>query len=279
MKINLAVPDNEVFTPLILNKEKICKEYDINLLIVSETKAADLMLKNLVDAALLSPYGYGLGVTQADYRIIPGPCLATYGFTSLASLFFRQGLKTIDKVVSPTPDDYMMKIGKLLLAETYNLLLDVEKKNGSSAELLKHADAALVWEESSHSVTALDISEEWSISYDFPLPLAFWVCRSEEYPEKISEMIHGLADNELIDVEDIIDMDSPGKPTEKRAGKLFWRWNDEIETATEQALQFLYFHQLVPEIPEVKVLGKEKSTSLPVSLDAESMYDVDDVEY
>lgn len=279
MKINIAVPDNQVFSPLIFNKEKICKEFDINLLIVNETKAADLMLKNLVDAALLSPYGYGLGVTQADYRIIPGPCLASYGFTSMASLFFRQGLKTIEKVVSPAPEDFIMRIGRLLLAETYNLLLDVEKRQGNSSELLNHADAALVWEESSHSLTALDISEEWSISYDFPLPLAFWVCRSEEYPEKISEIIHALADNELIDEEDIIDEDSPGNMHEKRAGKLFWRWNDEIETATEQALQFLYFHQLVPEIPEVKVLGKEKTSSLPVSLDVESMYEADDIEY
>jgi len=91
--------------------------------------------------------------------------------------------------------------------------------------------------------------------YDMPLPLAFWVCRSEEYPDEIQSIINEMASSELIPEEEVSDNES-GEYGE-RTGIIFWKWSDDIDKALEQTLQLLYFHQLIPELAGVKILGMD----------------------
>ncbi|MDQ1266728.1 MAG: hypothetical protein QG635_1880, partial [Bacteroidota bacterium] len=194
MKIKLAFPDNPVFARLIKRKEEICREYDVEIYPVNEVQTSILMLQNRVDAAFLTPLGFGMGVTKIDYRIIPGMAFAAQGFTKLASVFFKKNLFTVEKCVSPHPDDFLTLIGKLLLAERYGIIVDLQKSSGSIEDMLVNADC-VISRYLPGMEPAFDIGEEWSLTNDFPLPLGFWCVRAEEYPPKIIELINSLADS------------------------------------------------------------------------------------
>lgn len=255
MKLKIAVPDNIIFKSLYSNFESVNNNYDFDLLIMPEEKVTEMMLNNRVDLALINPVGYGLGVIKADFRVIPGPALALDGFTAAASIFFRKGLTNINSIASPNPSDFMFRAAAILMSENYNISPEIQKISGSLDALLERADAAFMWQPSTIIDNALDISEEWSQAFDIALPLAFWVCREEEIPIELTSIVDDLADPLLLDEELVIDEPGSESDLAPRQGKIIWRWTKDLEESLAQTLQILYYHQLVPEIPAVKLIG------------------------
>ncbi len=256
MKINFAIPDNPIFDKLFINKDIIEKQEGIGIVPVPENRCHELLYTNRVDAAFISPVGYGKGIETGDFRVVNGPVLASYGYTGLASVHFRQDASGINKCATPTPDDFMMIAAKLLLAERYNVHPEMVKSDGKPEEMLKHSDAVIVWEKSCNQDLSLDVSEMWADSFNFPMVLGFWACHAEEYPPNIDKIVYNLAGKELPHETDISEEDCPDKDL-ARTGKLLHLWNDDIEYALDQTIHLLYYHQLVDDIAAIKILGRD----------------------
>ncbi|MFC2130862.1 MqnA/MqnD/SBP family protein [Bacteroidota bacterium] len=259
MEIKLAIPDNFIYNWLIKNSEIVCRDYNVKIYKVSEEKCIELMLSGKVDTALLSPRGYGLGVGKTDFVIIPSAAFSTVGFTGLASIYFKEDLRTIETIATPSPDDFLIKIGILMLAERYNMHPEVIKTEGSVNDLLKKADAAIIWGFGSAQSNALDVSEEWFDSFEMPLPLAMWVCKSLEHPENIEEIVMNLSDKNIEAEQQVLEEEQiDNSPCLAREGLIIREFNKEIETSLDQTLQFLFFHQHLNEIPAVKIMGRDE---------------------
>jgi len=252
--IRLAFPDNPVYKPLFEGSKKYCHSNEVRCYRLSETQCSDYMLRNLVDAAFLSPLGYGKGVKVADYRIIPGPMIVSENYTGLATIYFKQGLENVNTIYSPTPDDFMMLLGQLLMNEKFGIEAKIRKMSGSKDDILLNYDSAIIWGRAESSDISLDVSEEWYDLVEEPLPLGFWVCRAESYPPKIQDIVASLVSNKLTQTEEMFD--STSKYTERK-GKIYWHWQPELEGAIESVLLFLYLHQVLSEIPAVKILQRD----------------------
>ena len=126
MKIRVGIPDNAIFNKLYSNSELVKEKYELDLFVLPEVEILKLFKARRLDIALLSPLGFGSGVKVADFRIIEGPCLASVSFNGFASILMKSGIKNIKKLNSNTADDYMMQIGKMLLAERYDINLKLE---------------------------------------------------------------------------------------------------------------------------------------------------------
>ncbi|ROL59877.1 hypothetical protein D9V87_03745 [Bacteroidetes/Chlorobi group bacterium MS-B_bin-24] len=252
--IRLAFPDNPVYKPLFEGSEKYCLGNEVRCYRLSETQCSDYMLRNLVDAAFLSPLGYGKGVKVADYRIIPGPMMVSENYTGLATIYFKQGLENVNTIYSPTPDDFMMLLGQLVLNEKFGIDAKIKKMTGSKSDILLNYDSAIIWGKAESGDISLDVSEEWFDLVEEPLPLGFWVCRAESYPPKIQEIVSSFASAQLAKTEEILD--SSSKYSERK-GKIYWHWEPELEGAFESVLLFLYLHQMLSELPAVKILARD----------------------
>lgn len=253
MKYKIAVPNNEFYKPLYENLE-IAKKYNYEIYPVPEDQLNELMLSNRVDAALISPYGYGLGVIHADYRIAKGPSLSAAGYNALASIFFNPGENSFKRFAATAPTDFLQRIGRLLFLELYSIKPELSKKIASPDELLKEFDAAIVYGESKVDDSAMDICEEWYMSSEQPLPLAFWIVRNEEDPEGFEDFIKEVANQELPKEERIRDKtDTVGE----RQGHLIWQWTEDISFALEHVLEFLFMHHEFEEMPAVKFIGEK----------------------
>jgi predicted solute-binding protein len=261
--ITIAIPDNDFYLPLLQNCDDIALQNNFTIIRTSEQRCAELLLLNRADIALISPLAYGAAVGQVDYRIIPATAVSAEGFTGIASIFFSPFLQTITTIAAPTPDDFITLAGRLVLTEKFDIHTSIISTSGSLDELLNKADAAIVWNNPTLPPSSLDITEEWLDAFDNPLPIAFWVCRPEELPDNITEIIRSFATKELPATQIIHDhdCDSPESHSnsygEFREGSLFWQWSDKTEEWLDQTLDALFYHSYIPAIPAVKIFGRD----------------------
>ncbi|MBX3042088.1 MAG: hypothetical protein KIT33_11185 [Candidatus Kapabacteria bacterium] len=247
MKKLIFVPHNFVFPEILGNIERVCEEKNFELIKTDEASCIENMLKNRASLALLSPLGYGAGVKNADFRIIPSFTAGFVGYSGRASLYFNQGLSTIEAIGSANSSDFLMKIGNILLSERYDIYLKLEQCKGDVDDILKSYSAALSYG-NDETLNSMDITEDWFETFEIPLIAGTWVTRNEEEPDDVIELTNLFALDEIPEEIDI-------NPNSEREGKILTRWNPEIKLAFEQNLELLYYHKLIPEIPAVKVFG------------------------
>lgn len=257
MSMRLAVPTNPLYEPLVANAQRVCDERGWKLIRASEDECASLMLRNMVDAALLTPYGYGVAVSKVDYRIVPAPMMMAYDYTNIAGVWFREHCHEVKTIASNAPRDYMMMIGTIVLSEKFEIIADVQQTSLPLAEAITSIDAMVAWTQGTVPAT-LDISEEWSDLVETPLPLAFWVTRMDnEDLDVVSEAFASMADASASQdriVTEVVPAEGDHFP---REGRISFRWSEELEEALFAALQILFFHQHFPELPAVKILGRD----------------------
>ncbi len=254
MKIRVGIPDNAIFKKLYSNSELIKDKYNLEIFVLPEVEVLKLFKARRLDIALLSPLGYGSGVKVADYRIIEGPCLASVSYNGFASILMKAGIRNIKKLNSNSADDYMMLIGRVLLAERYDINLKLENEKLDSSTLFASSDISIIWGSLYEAPIKFDISEDWYETYEFPLPLGIWCTYGDNPIENCNEIINELADSNLKDIEEINEIDGFG---DIKTGELIWKWNGDMQKSMEEIVRLLFFHQFIIEVPKIKLLNKD----------------------
>ena len=248
MSIKIGVPTHKIYDSLIERFDEFKAKYDIQLFRDAESRIADLFANRKLDIAMLTPAGYAKGLAIADYRIIPEACLAHEEFTGELSMFFNPASNRF-KVLSVNDEhEYLTMIVRMILAERYDSFPEVK---------VMHA-------ENKGTDVALDVSEQWFDSFEFPLPLALWVCRNEELEEDIvRQIITSIKAEDAVAELHIEENFNVAGIDYLREGNIHYEWNDDIRQALSDTLQMLFVSQYINDIPEVKVLGNSAS-ELPI---------------
>lgn len=245
--MKIAIPDAALYAPLSAHAEAVCAERGWSLVRAPIEQCGRLLLSHAVDAALVSPLGYGRGVGSVDYRIVPGPAIMLHDFTNVAGITFAAGATAIRSVASQTPEEFLVTMGMLILAEK----LDAELSMNPSAQ---NADCTI--DLAVPGVTAMmDVSEEWADLTDAPLPVALWACRIEADLDAMAVAVGAMAD--AMQERPVSEMLSTSDDHVPREGRITYRWNDDSEEALAAVLDLLFFHQILREIPAVKLLGRD----------------------
>lgn len=254
MKIKICVPNNPMYAPLIENREEAEAKYDIEIFVGSEKQTREMFLAGKADIAFLSPYGYGLGNRAGNYRVVPGPALAAEAYTGLMSLNFNPGLLSFEKVCYPNDDEFAIIATKMILAERYGIDPKPVIKTGKPEELQASADAYFSYGLMNADDKSLDITDDWFDTFESPLILGFWVCRFDEHPENVIEIVQSLAAKDLLKEEPVTEIIT-NKDYSGRSGAILWHWETAWETPTDDMLEALFMSGYLPEIGDVKILG------------------------
>ncbi|MFH1052199.1 MAG: MqnA/MqnD/SBP family protein [bacterium] len=262
MKTRIAIPTDSIFSKFSGKKDEISQKFDLTVFELDENKCFELYLSNKVDTVLTSPLTYGLHIGKLDSVIIPVSAVSLMGYSEIASLIFKKELKTFSSTAANDTGSYLFNITKILLAERYDMFPKVVQSGKTESELLNSADAGFILGITKEGFNSLDIGEEWFDTFEMPLPIAFWVCRSEEHPENIEEIIKEWY--ESIGTKNIQIFEKLPKDSDllNRQGSISFEFNEEFEEALAQTFHFLFYHQLIPEIPEIKILGREEKEIL-----------------
>lgn len=256
MKQIIAVPDSPMYAPLVANIDSIAAARGFDILRLPEVECADMLLRNHAKLALVSPLGYGSGVGRADYRIVPGPAYINQGLTYTASIYMRENADDLRTCVSPHARDFVPRLGAMILNEKFGLPLAVEPvKPEPVAALLAQYDVVIDWGFDAQQKVVLDISDEWSDLTSLPLPMLMWVCRPDEMPENLAEIVQSFVAADVQPIQ-IAERTYHGANAE-REGSILWQWSDELEPALHKIFEMMFFLQLIPEIPAIKLWGRD----------------------
>lgn len=244
--MKIAIPRLELAQPLLTHAADVAARHGITLIEASLEECGTMLLNNNVDVALMSPHGYGLGVGRVDYRLIPGPCLALEDYTHAYGLWFPESGSALETYHATNPEAYLSVISRLVMAEKFDVHL------AYTADATR-ADVT-IGSTTENPTPAMDLGEEWFDIVESPLPLAVWVHRVDsEHLERV-ELVREFADQHLHhrEVSEFVPITADHMP---REGKILYRWNDEVQEGMEAALHMLFYHQLLPEIPAIKLFG------------------------
>lgn len=252
----IAIPDNPLYAPLIEHVDAVAAEHKFDVVRVPEQRCSELLLRNSAELALITPLGYGQAVGRADYRIIRGPALITRGLTYMASVYMRENAERLEQYVSTHADDFMMRVGAMILNEKFGLSVDVQSvKPAPIRDLLREYDIVANWGFEPEQKVVLDISDEWSDLTGLSLPMLMWACRPDDMPENIAEIVQAFTAQDM-QAQTIIEQTYHGANAE-REGTIFWQWEDDTESALKRLFEMMFFLQYIREIPAVKIWGRD----------------------
>ncbi len=249
MKYKIAVIENKLFEPLYNNIGS-----NGFLIKTTEEKAADLLQSNQVEIALLTPTALAKISKKGDWRIIPSTVLATKGYAELLTLSFKQNLNSIDSIYFENANYYLKSIIQLLLAEKF----DIHTKITTGKVNIDEVDAYISYFADQAGDYSIDISEEWFDAFEFPLPIAFWVTSGEIAGVDMIEITNNIKDTFLTNQESVNETTDTAKH-QQRSGEIIWKWSEEIEAALDKTMDLLFYYQIIDDIPDTKILGRDYS--------------------
>jgi len=245
--MTIAIPNHELFGPLIPSIDAACQARGIGVRRCSLDECGELLLANMVEAALVSPLGYGAGVGRVDYRIVSGPCLSVQNYTHVYGADFSPGSSELSTFHADEPSSYLSTMMRLTMSEKF----DVELRPVDASQ---PADCR-IGQPPASSAQALDLGEEWFYLAEAPLPIALWVIRVDaELPDFDALVREAASLDAERPVSEIVPMHADHAP---REGAILYRWSESVEEGLVAVLNALYFHQLLREIPAVKLYGRD----------------------
>lgn len=246
--MTIAIPTLELARPLLANIEAVCARQGITIRTCSLEECGELLNNNLVQAALVSPRGYGMGVGKVDFRIVAGPCLALQDFTNAYGVSFAEGRAELSTFHAPDSTSFMSTMMRMIMSEKFDVTMEFVPS-------VDDADCRMGPPEHGTSHT-LDLGEEWFDIAEAPLPLALWVVRVDSEIESFDQLVVDAAGGPIANkpVSELPSLLSDHAP---REGSILYQWSDAIEEGLVATLNALYFHQSLPEIPAVKLYGRD----------------------
>jgi hypothetical protein len=267
--MRLAIPNDSLYTPITRRAEELAaaSQGAIVLRRGTEEECEQWLANNLVDAALVSIAAYGRASVVQDYRIVPSTLCVLMGWTNAGSILFAENIDVPQRAAASNPAQFLTQAAVIVLDEQYDISLNIEKVSEISEKTTSTYECVIATHSEIANPRGMDISEEWDMAFSYPLPLVLWVCRNEyvldagsETLQRMEEVLRSTrlcADENLEAREARYEQQSIGD-ADLRDGIIQWIWSDDILEALQQTLQLLFYRQLLSDIPEIKVLGRDE---------------------
>ena len=206
-----------------------------------------------LDGAFLSPIDYVRG--GHSLRVIPRPALVSQGESQAVSLVFRDGIHRVSTIAADPAFASEIVLAHLILAEKYDAAPTIVPISSSIEESLLRADAVLVPDGDESIIKAfpnrLDLVDEWDDVSGLPFVHGLWVVREgawlpEETEFLVSRSVSGTT--------------SP--PTE-RFERFRFELDSEANAGLHEFFRFAFYHGILEEIPEVRLIGPLPNADVP----------------
>ena len=168
------------FLPLTYGIEKNLIPYNFKLSYAHISYAAEQLRQGAIELGIIPAVEYAR--RKETWNLIPGLCVSARGSLKNVQLFFKKGLKSINKIAVDQNAGSNKTLLQILLREKYFLNPEYMEMAPNLDLMLKKADAAfLVGEPAIENFkltrNRLDLGEEWYDLTGLPCPLAFWAGR------------------------------------------------------------------------------------------------------
>jgi chorismate dehydratase len=165
--------------PLVWGLERSAS-FDVRFDVPS--RCAALLHAGSIDVGLIPVIEYLRG---GDYRIVPGPVLASRGAVASVALFTRRAIVDVRSIAVDTSSRTSAALIRVLCRRLFAIAPAFEAVDPDPEVMLSRCDAALVigdnalfLEHSSRGLEKIDLGEAWFRMTGLPFVYAFWAGRA-----------------------------------------------------------------------------------------------------
>ena len=141
------------------------------------TLCSEILLSGKTDLGLISAIDYEVG--KGSWLIVPNTAISCGKGSFWATLFIKEGIKSIKKVAVDRHARNEFALLKIILQERYEIEADFSLVEPQIDDMLSEHDAALlIGDQALHNLdkypTHIDICEEWYDMSGLPFVISFW---------------------------------------------------------------------------------------------------------
>lgn len=257
MSIKIYFPSNEYLENLTTNFDKVQKKYEI-IKIDEKVNLKEALNQNEIDLALVDPITYANISSEIEYSIVPTKCLMAAGYTGIGSIYFAKYLREISSIAYCPNNKYLALLSKIVLKEKYSFEIEATELEKVSLGDLKNYDAILCTEKFDESPNSLDLTEEWFDTFEYPLPIAFWIALENfdyEGISKITELLYNPQEKD----NQVLDKHKTPTSQYERSGLIINDFSDEAIKSFEEIIQLFYQLGYIEDMKDIRILGSEEN--------------------
>lgn len=217
-----------------------------------------LMSKEM-DAAFISPLDYA--VNSSDLIILPGIGVSSSGFSSLARLYFKGELLSIESMAVGIVSAFDVVLARLVLGEKYDAAPAIVPHPGAIDDMLRKADSALVTGDDLLTVDSdkpfIDLADEWSDMTELPVVHTLCVMRNESYNKVLHDHLLDAQQRGRLSLEQIAgdlagQKDLPAEKVYSLLSSLSYGLDDQSRQSLEEFYRMAFYFGILGDVPELR---------------------------
>ncbi len=257
MSITIGIPSALFYRPLA---ESLASSGPFTVVSGNGADIARQFRERHLDAAIISPVDFGKD--SSEYCIIRNGMVISSAPTNTVSLHFQNALHRISTVAVHPADVSEIVLVRILLAEEFDVNPSFVPVTGSVIEMLTRADGALLTGDESRVAAhenRLDLVEAWTELTGLPFVHGMLCTRESIIPADELSAITSALRNTPAQTQD--------EQTVQYLSAFGWTTNNDAVEALREFLHYAYYHGILPDVGEIRVLPSEESeTPAPFSV-------------
>jgi len=263
--MNKALVLSSDLTKLLLhNSMQLSPDFEIEFIYCNENEIAQKLINEEYQLALINPLIYSKIIKYKDLRILPSSALGVKGWSNLITLSIKNDTDDICRIQVEQNQLFIREIAKIIMSERFNLEVEfIETKSEPNNFELNNSFLNIL--PIQNEKITIDLTEDWLDTFDFLLPIAFWVVPAEIEDISLVELTKSLREKAKSGVEEVNES-SDSMSYQPRFGNIHWDFDDEFENALDDTLELFYFRNVVPDIVDSKVFGRDYSSGVEIGI-------------
>lgn len=257
MSLKIYIPPNNYLSNFSYNISQLSREFDI-ILADKNIDLMELLNNNELDLALVDPLTYANIMSETEFAVVPSKCLAIAGYSGIASIYFAKYLRKIESLAFHPNNKFFAILSSIILKEKYSFDIKAIELNDISINELKRYDTILDTNMYDNFNNSLDLTEEWFDTFEYPLPIAFWITPVHSDFDTITQITNSLYNSNKPE-ELINDLKKISNSYYEREGLIINNFSMEIIKSIEEIIELFFQLGIIDNIKDVRILGNDEN--------------------
>ena len=228
---------------------------------------AELLHANDIDVGMIPSIEYcrsalSLSKGGAEYRIVPGMGIISYGEVASVALFTQKPLAEVQTIAADTSSRTSNGLVRILCAERFGITPDFRPMPPQPERMFRECDAALIigdaalyLDPAEHGVEKIDLGAEWTTLTGLPFVWAFWAGRPGVVSPEAADALTEARDRGVAASDEIADAycgeDRAALGRRYLRENIYYRLGDREEAGLRRYYQLAATHNVIDAAREV----------------------------
>lgn len=213
------------------------------------SRCASLLHEGALDLGLIPSIEY----LRQPYLAVPGLAIASRGPVASVALFTKKPMREVRSIAMDTSSRTSVALVRVLCARHYKITPDIDMRGPELADMLAHADAALIigdralFADPVAGVEKIDLGETWTALTGLPFVYAFWAGRPGAITPADVRALQQARDEGVRRPDDLARHMFPDDPRQQAIGARYLRDNIKYVLGAEELAGLDTFYRYAAE--------------------------------